>query len=92
MKDNLTDRQPVYRQPFRAEVEDITALVQSLKPIDELLAIKEELETGECMHYGPAEIRQLKIDVDKAYNSMPVRARPYIMNEMLSLWVQLSYL
>lgn len=86
------DQQPAYKQPFRAEVEDITALVQALKPIDELLAIKDGVEKGEFAHYSPAEISQLKKDVDQAYNSMPVRARPYIMNEMLSLWVQLSYL
>ena len=86
------DKQPVYNQPFRAEVVDITALVQLLIPIDEILAIKDGVENGEFTHYSPAEIRQLKKDFNQAYNSMPVRARSYIMNEMLSLWAQLSYL
>ncbi|MBI4147468.1 hypothetical protein HY494_02340 [Candidatus Woesearchaeota archaeon] len=91
-KDNLS----TYKQPFRSEVVDLPALVESLNPLDDsldyILAVKDSAEIGEFAHYSKAEIKQLKKEVDQAYLNLPDYVRPLIMNEMLSLWVQLSYL
>ena len=60
--------------------------------LDYILAVKDSAEHGEFAHYDSARIKKLKANVDLAYNRTPEYVRPYIMNEMLSLWVQLSYL
>ncbi len=96
MKDNQPDKQPIYRQPFIAEVVELPVLVESLHPLDDsldyILAVKDSLERDEFAHYNSAKVKELKANVDQAYLNLPEYVRPLIMNEMLSLWVQLSYL
>ena len=90
------DKQPVYRQPFRAEVVDLPALVESLNPLDDsldyILAVKDSFENDEFAHYSLAERNELKTNVNQAYHSISDYVRPYIMNEMIYIWAQFSNL
>ena len=90
------DKLPVYRQPFRAEVVDLPALVESLNPLDDsldyILAVKESFENDEFAHYNLAERNELRINIDQAYLNLPDYVRSYIMNEMIYIWAQFSNL
>jgi len=56
------------------------------EPLQYILAVKDSMENKEFGHYSLAQLIELDSNVTQAYEGLPEHAKPFLMNQYISIW------